>query len=1283
MTIQSFDFPPPENETDFESFCLAIFRLQLGILDLQKYARRGQVQQGIDLLGQLADGQLCGIQCKLRNADQVLSEREVRKEVEKAKSFSPPLGKFILATTARRDPVVQRLAVEISRSHLTDGLFSVHVYSWDDLKELIKLSPQLASDLYGVGEVAKVLGEAQVAVAEASVIDLRSDGVADFQEDLDQAFKYVRQGSPEVTVELLEALRKKRWDQLSPRQRYRVLANIGNAWLAAQDKPRAAKAYLEAAAHQPRDEDARAFEALSYLLVDDREKAFEFAQALCRDHPALPRAHMIRIRCSPPELSLEELKTDLPPQLSGQPEVALALHDRALAEGRVEEAERILREDLRDDHGWVQLTLALGSTLLQQEFEAMHVGIDGPILADRERVVEARDLFSQALEQIPEGDPEQLSVGAYLNRGTCRRLLGEHEAARDDFRVAYQLAPNNEKVAIALARSVVPGKADINQAIGVLEDFLKEQESKLVELLLAELLRQREQDGDLQRAVRILESHLPGLADLDDQDLKADTVEILADLYVRTGQGEKALDFLDEVVEAQLSTAAVNAVRGNVLLRAAKTERALEHAQLAQQSLAEDADWNDVRRTALLLERLEEYSDAYALWRRLVSAHSISAETSHLLRCARAAGEHEFVIDFCEQVRLNGHVDLRSISHEIEVLLQYSEFNKARNVFLEYLAANPDDKVVRLHLTTLAIRLNWSDLVGNDPSDLPTIEEVPSADLGAEIVNVLRVGPNPTLAVDFAYRLYRKFPDEVAANMALVASVMQPGDAGLSIEAKLRTVQSGAAVRWIDLDSNESSWLVIEDAPDAQMARGEYTSSHALVRAMLDRMEGEEFLMPEGGIRERRGRIAEIRDKRVFRAQESMLRWTQRFPEQSFVESVPIGGGSEGPESTDDLNEVAEVMRRTSESLQRLEVLYRGGAIPTSALANFRGRSVFDTVCYLAGRPGLPIRAARGAPANFQEAKIALDNASEVLLGPTSVATLALLEETAILDELPFRCHVNESCLQELRDELILDSVARRAHGYMGWDRGRLVVEEVTEESKTARIDWIEGLLGSLEDKCEVLGGGGLARVGKEKRNMMREVLARSSAESVATASRRGMMMWTDDHLLVELVKADLPLSRVWTQSVFLWAANAGLVDGKRLSRLAASLLRFGYAFTSLSSETVLHTCSEAEWRTDDQTLAAVLGEFGNEGWDFETGLNLVLGSIGEIWRHAPLVEQASGVTTHILVALVSRTDGWNLIRLLHENVDKLLGLNVARAEVLKELLRTFIKSGGAPVGGM
>lgn len=124
---------PPNDPTAFESLCLDLWRdIWQGYA--QKNGRSGQPQAGVDVFGQ-HQGNWIGVQCKQK--DGLLRSKvkisELDEEVAAAKQFTPPLFAFILATTGPRDAALQQRARLLTEQHREQGLFTVEIWSWDDI----------------------------------------------------------------------------------------------------------------------------------------------------------------------------------------------------------------------------------------------------------------------------------------------------------------------------------------------------------------------------------------------------------------------------------------------------------------------------------------------------------------------------------------------------------------------------------------------------------------------------------------------------------------------------------------------------------------------------------------------------------------------------------------------------------------------------------------------------------------------------------------------------------------------------------------------------------------------------------------------------------------------------------------------------------------------------------------------------------------------------------------------------------------------------------------------
>ena len=105
----------------------------------------------MDIFGRHDQGkQWAGVQCKGKDnySDKSLTEDEVRREVEKAKSFTPNLSQYIIATTGLKDGRLQELARSITEEHLRNDLFSIHIWAWEDIKNILESFPEVIAKHY-------------------------------------------------------------------------------------------------------------------------------------------------------------------------------------------------------------------------------------------------------------------------------------------------------------------------------------------------------------------------------------------------------------------------------------------------------------------------------------------------------------------------------------------------------------------------------------------------------------------------------------------------------------------------------------------------------------------------------------------------------------------------------------------------------------------------------------------------------------------------------------------------------------------------------------------------------------------------------------------------------------------------------------------------------------------------------------------------------------------------------------------------------------------------------
>jgi hypothetical protein len=122
--------PPPSNWQDFQTLVKDIAAVRYDPATVQEYGRQGQVQFGVDTFAMERDGKTrIGIQCK--ETKDPLTEKEIRTEADKARSFPNGLHVYILATTYPTDARLQDVVIGVNNGSIYP--FKLRIEFWNDL----------------------------------------------------------------------------------------------------------------------------------------------------------------------------------------------------------------------------------------------------------------------------------------------------------------------------------------------------------------------------------------------------------------------------------------------------------------------------------------------------------------------------------------------------------------------------------------------------------------------------------------------------------------------------------------------------------------------------------------------------------------------------------------------------------------------------------------------------------------------------------------------------------------------------------------------------------------------------------------------------------------------------------------------------------------------------------------------------------------------------------------------------------------------------------------------
>ncbi|HVF61438.1 MAG TPA: hypothetical protein VNJ70_16640 [Thermoanaerobaculia bacterium] len=1202
----------------------------------------------------------------MRNAPPArLSISEVDSDILQARSLQPELSRFIIATTADRDPELQKRAAQVTAEHAKLGLFSVTVYAWQDIEEVLRLNPALASEFYQqLPSPASAIKEFSAIVA-AEVASVATVNIPGSHAEIDQAVERLKQGSPEVAIVLLEKIQRERWDVLKPREKYRLLANLGLSHHAQGENDKATPLLLQAEQQQPNDEAAKAFGALGHLLAGDSLQAYEKAEAAWKVDPYLPVAQAVRIRTAPPELTYENLVGEIPEPVRREPDVARALYLRAAQEGKFKEAEAVLRAV--GDTESPPMAFSLGTAILYQEISRARLSGMRMLAADQDRVIEARSLLASAITAMTGSNAEELPL-AWYNRGQANLLLEDEQAAYADFERAHESVPTDSDFGAAYA-SMALERGESATALQVAEKMFASDQRPRTRLLLALALEQEGGADYLLKEERVLREGLPQLIEADSELRLQYIVTFIGVLAARQSLDSQEVEGLTSSAAGSFEAAVI---RASAELRMGARDSASTSIEAVLNSIenVENGQWK--RQAALILEELDRFAEALNVWLQLYVPGVADSEVRHVLRCANDSDNDELVLRIAAELRAGGAFVSEIIALEVDTLVRYNELGEARKVLVEYLAVEPQDSRARMRLLNLAVVFDWSDITREYSADLPSAFAVNSPEFGFHIAAVYGKLGQSNKATQYAYELTRRFPDSPDSHRALITAVFGPRAGTLDL-SKPTSIEVGCAVRFTEKASGESRWIVIEDGSEPQSSRGEYGPAHPLSLSMIGKSPGEEFSLPGSALVERKGVVEEVQNRIVFRANEAMQLWSQRFPDTWLLEALTVPEDEEAG-TGQFLQELIEIHRRLQEGPRAAEQLYKEKKLPLPALATVASKEIPVVVDHLIhGSPPM-VHCIEGTTEQFRRGAAALDRAEAVVVDAVALSTLKLLRDHLPLAALPFRCIVTTGTVSEFRRLVDSSFDDPRLQGFLGFDGERLVLTELDRDLEHKRQEAMHVFVEQVEGSCEIVGGRALASIEPSFRAKLRDLMGTATAETLAVASVRRVPIWTDDFLTGLIGTKELGTVQVWTQAVCLKMNEMGRMSREAFDTITVMLCQWGYRFTSIAPATIVAASLRSDWRPDEEPLRSVLARLEEE-WGFPNTLGFTMTTITELWKASPLEEQATLVTLRICDYLLKKPYGRKILEAVGQNLESAFGVNVLRARSAKLALAACLES--------
>jgi len=1105
----------------------------------------------------------------------------------------------------------------------------------------------------------------------SQIIGLDLGVTVHLQADIENANRLLKERKSTEALVLLERLWEQHSTVLTGNQKYRTRANIGHAFLAQDQHEKAAYCFLEAIQYDQVNEKARAREALAYLLLGNPGKAHKLAKALLNDFPEEKLGRAVYVRSAPKELKFDEIEKMVPEHQREDSEVAMAIGEAAMYRGHFDIAEIYIGKALEEEPNQAQIKEVLGDLLVQRARIAEQAVNDrGPTKEERGYLVKAKELFTESLNEYYRNDLTANIVRVRLKRSNVCMGLNDEKGRYEDISFAYHLAPKYPDAAFSYA-VIKAEKSDWNEAIAITETLIGKGFRCGIESFLSQCLDKRNLAGDKKRAIDLLRSRINNLGQ-EEPEIRAEYLTMLVDLEWQLQGIEVALKTLDNLPEGIASVELVLVLKGELLRLSGNRPLAINITKDILTKINSNTTLHEKKRIATLLQAIGMYQEALEIWKSIVQPEYIGKDTYRIMECAHQCEDVGFIAEFAEKLRANGLWERKLFDLELGYREKYHDDKGARKVMEEFLADPPDQSYVpyvRLRLSLLGIRTGKKDLIERDPTKLPQVTEV-NAQIGRWVAFVLRHGQEPIRGVDYAYELVRLNWDQSDAHIAMIESILPHVGPAVDIKHPEEIVAPGIAVQYQEDDTHELCWHIIENSviTKPESSRNEFPIDHPVSKEMLGKKRGERFYLVKDGIQERTATIKNVVSKYVYRLNDSLEEFENRFPGTDVIKRMIIKEEAGKP----DFSPLHRLVDKDAEFVQKIEEIYSKQLIPIYTVANLKGRHVLEAIQHIISTPNLRLKCCTGTDEEMEIANRALRESENVVIDATALGTILLMKAYETLLRIPRRLIVSQGTIDDFRQLLRTYDNPKSLGGTYSKDGLIPWSPEQIEEVRNRLHEFID----SIEKHCMVESGLIIGELEVSRRSQLVQIFGQLGLESMMLAAKPGYSLWTDDLATAEIALLEFQCKRLWTQRMVDYFCVEGNLLPDFADEVTLNLLHMRYYYTRPNIRSLFKAVDKTHGDVDKGPLLQALDWFGDPNVKIEGTDRIGAMFIKGLWQSAHLENVSQRVTIRVLERLSKRPQGMNVINSWLRNIHHIFWIDVSNAEKVTNVIKGWLKCG-------
>lgn len=1218
--------PPPSNWQDFEDLCCDLWRKLLQDPNTIKNGRSGQKQYGVDISGRQNQGkEWTGIQCKWKNSfgDTRVTEDELIEEVNKAKEFIPKLTHFILATTGKKDAIIEEKARVLTEEHKKQGLFSVTVFGWEDVETrlcehstvLLKPYKDLANSInssiqpgdnddisnniikeetdssYGT----KHSGVDEVSTKIRSLIGglVSEDMEGEYDKEINHSRVFIKSNKPQAALTYLTELKNRIWDKIqNHKTKYRLLTNLASSNLLLDKYTIAANQFIEAYQYNKTDKEARFNFALAYLLLDDISKAKELAEQLITDYADFSKPYILIIETSPTSYKLEQIINQIPELIRNKPEVAFAIAKEAEKRGDIECCINWLEIAVEnDEENLFDLKGTLGEIILQSILNTPLITSVSQISDEtKEKLILAVEYLEDAWSGVKDTELREYRTNWLCNIGVAKKYLGNLDEAKANINLALEIQPENPIFKFQKALLLYEAK-NMSEAKTILYEIRTSKKIPNAAFLLAEILDMQGENTELLKVMEELIS-----SEIPEKYFSEVSLQLICK-YIEFGETDKARITLDNC-KRKFPNNLVNFVGESRIKRYVQDDKGQSIVALLDgiNNISEETTLEEKLTLADELYFLEQYGEAAKLYEQSINKSIYNIYTERLISSYHFIGETEKTAVLCESLREN--YGSKKYFTEIEIaIFEKIDLPKAVEICEYYLNEHPEDADIQIRLAYLNLRINTSDSTIKVDEFLESLldSSFNINNIKLEYVYFLAFmfteRNQEKKALDLMYELRRKHYDNDFVHQKYISLI-------LNVNKELldqKQVYIDCAVCLEDSSGNKS-WYIIENRSASEKNfEEEINLYHELSQPLIGKKCGESIDLPS----KEKLKIIAITSKYSYAYSVSFSLFQDGKIELKGVEKVNFE--VELNDGTVLENKGAIFLENLSkrEEFKKGLLSYHLGKTSIGATANEFKINVMHA--YYLIRNLIGFKCCNGDKQERKRAHTLLDKGSvRIVIDITSLLTLFELEHLKLTEKvvkLLGKFAIAQSTVDLIQNIKAEYESASKQEIIMEQGSGELLEEGNTSEMFNLRVEHLDKLNEYLQNYCEVVPVHAALNLNSLEKDLLDKEHGTSFIDTALIANETEFVLLIEDANFRDFTKEKFHIEGIWIQILLQYCLSKEYLSQEIYDKAIVHLTCMNYRYISNNKNSLYEAASISRWKVNGEfsiiahTLSGLVSE--------------------------------------------------------------------------------------------